>query len=99
MATMMSDVESWRRWRTIRVEARIWWCNDEECYCTQPVIERITPNEQAGYPWIRREVLWSGEHFTNTWEYSAEEREQRQFAPLRAACQEMDISIPEAMLP
>ena len=76
-------------WHDTRLVARIWWCGDEECDCTQPVIERITPNLEAGYPWIRREALWSGEFLTDTWEYDQEQREALQFAPLREARQRL----------
>jgi len=47
-------------WVKGRTEARIWWCGDYECDCIQPRIERVTPNREAGYPWIRRETLWEG---------------------------------------
>jgi hypothetical protein len=47
-------------WAAERIVARIWWCGDEVCDCACPQIEKITPNYVAGYPWTRREVLWSG---------------------------------------
>jgi hypothetical protein len=78
-----------------RLEARIWWCGDDECDCTQPVIERITPNLEAGHPWIRREVLWTGEFLTDTWEYDRAQREALQFAPLREACRRLGVPVLE----
>jgi hypothetical protein len=48
------------RWLKGRVTAYVWYCGDETCDCTQPVVERITPNLEAGFPWIRRERLWTG---------------------------------------
>lgn len=87
----MTDVE---RWRTPRIQAHLWYCGDQECDCTHPVIERITPNVDAGYPWIRRETLWEGTFLSNTWEYSTEEREELQYAPFRAACQRYGVPIP-----
>jgi hypothetical protein len=41
------------------LEAYIWFCGDDECDCTQPVVERIDPNPQApGF--IKRTLLWEG---------------------------------------
>jgi hypothetical protein len=83
------------RWLEKRLEAQMWWCGDDYCDCTQPVIERITPNHQAGYPWVHRERVWEGEFLTSTEQYSAEEREALQFAPLREACQQFGVTIPD----
>jgi hypothetical protein len=42
-----------------RLQAYIWWCGDEDCDCTCPQIDRVTP--RAGHPgWINRERLWTG---------------------------------------
>jgi hypothetical protein len=94
----MSD-ERRDRWRTSRVQASMWWCGDNDCDCTQPLIERITPNLDAGYPWINRETLWSGEFLTATYEYSMEQREERHMAPLRAACERYGIPVPDFARP
>lgn len=40
--------------------AEVWYCDDDECACYQPRIEQVSPNREAGYPWIRRETLWEG---------------------------------------
>ncbi len=47
-------------WRATWLQVYIWWCGDEHCDCTQPVVERVTPNIEAWYPWIHRERLWEG---------------------------------------
>ena len=47
-------------WELARLEARLWWCGDEECNCYQPQVTKITPNREAGYPWIHREDVWQG---------------------------------------
>jgi hypothetical protein len=52
----MSD---YTRWETPRLQARIWDC-DDDCDCHQAQIDRVTPNREAGYPWIRRERIWQG---------------------------------------
>jgi hypothetical protein len=57
MQTPGSGIEEWRRNRLI---ASIWDCGDDWCGCTRPQVERITPNLESGYPWIRRETLWEG---------------------------------------
>jgi predicted DNA-binding protein (UPF0278 family) len=49
-----------KTWASTRLEAIIWWCGDDECDCTQPQIDRVTPNLSEGYPWIRRETVWRG---------------------------------------
>lgn len=93
----MSDERE--RWRTSEVVAYVWWCGDEQCDCTEPVIVRVTPNLEAGYPWVRREALWTGQFLSSTFEYSAEERERLQYAPLRAACSSHGVPIPEEAAP
>ena len=81
----------WADWETERTVAHIWWCGDDECDCIQPVIERITPNREAGYPWIRRETIWAGtfvsrgSYWTDGPDDDALEKE------LQAACQERGI--------
>jgi len=53
------------RWRSARIVAELWTCGDDDCDCYEPRIERITPNLDAGYPWIRRELLWSGDYHSH----------------------------------
>jgi hypothetical protein len=53
-------IEDFTRWIAGRLNAYIWWCGDDYCDCTQPTLERITPNLQMGFPWIHRETLWQG---------------------------------------
>lgn len=48
-------------WQKTWLVAGIWWCGDEVCDCTQPIVERVTPNTDAGYPWVRRERIWEGQ--------------------------------------
>ena len=40
-------------WLYPHLEARLWWCEDEECDCTQPQIDRITPNTEMFAQLIR----------------------------------------------
>ena len=49
-----------QEWESGYVVAYVWYCGDEECACYQPVIQQVSPNREAGYPWVRREALWSG---------------------------------------
>ena len=48
-------------WQSEWLVAHTWWCGDEECDCTQPLIERVAPNLSFGYPLTRRERLWEGD--------------------------------------
>lgn len=50
------------RWRTPRLSAHVWGCDDEVCNCTQPVIERLTPGER--WPWVKIERVWEGTFHT-----------------------------------
>jgi hypothetical protein len=93
--TELSEREKRKQWATGEVRAEMWWCMDEECDCTQPIIVRITPNTQVGYPWVRRELLWEGEFLSATYEYTANQREELQYAPLRAACAERGLPVPD----
>ena len=91
------DYRAWLRLQP-RVIARIWWCGDDYCDCTKPLIERITPNREAGYPWIRREALWSGKFITDTWQYDRAEREELQYEPLREECRRIGIPVPRELI-
>lgn len=84
-------MEAYKEWLRPKLVARMWYCGDEECDCTQPIIEVITPNTVAGYPWIRGKIVWSGEFLTLTYEYTAEERETLQYAPFREACKKYEV--------
>jgi hypothetical protein len=88
----MTD-QQWHRWRSTRIVASMWWCGDDDCDCTKPVIERITPNHVAGYPWIHRETLWEGTFRTDSGLYP--EERQQQYAELRDACHQYGIPIPK----
>lgn len=84
----MSDLAEWAR--TLLV-AGMWSCEDEDCDCTQPQIDRITPNREAGYPWIRREAVWRG-----TFRSQADLDERlAQRAELAAAAAERGITLDE----
>ena len=63
-------------WGEERIIGRVWWCQDETCDCTQALIEKITPNFEAGPPWIIRERLWSGTFYTNSWERPWKDRKK-----------------------
>lgn len=58
-----------QEWAAGYVVAHIWFCGDEECACYQPRVEQVSPNREAGYPWMRRETLWEGTFVTTegTW--------------------------------
>ena len=47
-------------WESGYVVALVWYCGDDDCACYQPLIEQVSPNHKVGYPWVRRETLWSG---------------------------------------
>lgn len=70
------------RWSETRTVGHMWWCGDEECDCTQPKVERLTPNLVAGYPWIHREVLWRGTFCTGATPQEREAQEQELAAAL-----------------
>lgn len=69
--------------------------NAEDCDCIQPRIERITPNREAGYPWIRREVVWEGTFVCVDSGYPEGVTYETLEDELRAACQEFRIEYPE----
>jgi hypothetical protein len=37
----------------------IWWCGDEWCDCTMPIIEKVKPLSAFGR-FVRRETVWKG---------------------------------------
>lgn len=82
-------------WEAERIEGLIWWCGDYECDCIQPQILRISPNREAGYPWVRRETLWEGTFVSigGTGYPDGVDYETLQ-AELRAACEKV-FGIPE----
>ena len=51
-------------WEKIRLVAEMWWCGDDVCNCYQPKIDRISPNREAGRPWIRRKEVWRGTFYS-----------------------------------
>lgn len=57
---MSGDRERRERWKESRVVAEMWDCGDDYCDCTQPRIYRESPNLEAGYPWVNRDLLWEG---------------------------------------
>jgi hypothetical protein len=86
---MTFRLEARSAWATPRLEARMWFCEDEVCSCTQPQIDRITPNLESGYPWIKRERVWEGVFHSNA--DAAELAAQR--AALHAAAAERGIAL------
>lgn len=46
--------------REPRIVARMWWCEDEVCDCTQPIIERSAPNPADPRFYVHQR-LWEGE--------------------------------------
>lgn len=57
---MLRTTEEYLEYKKTRIVAEIWNCGDDVCDCNQPQIHRITPNDNCGYPWIKRERLWEG---------------------------------------
>lgn len=50
-----------RGWDTPRLVAQVWCCGDDlDGLCYQPQIDRVTPNTNVGYPWVKREAVWRG---------------------------------------
>ncbi len=79
--------EERERWLAGRVTGYVWYCGDDVCDCTQPVIERLSPNMGAGFPWIHRDRLWEG-----TFCSGADGQETRdQNAELAEACARFGI--------
>jgi hypothetical protein len=69
-------------WRSVRYRARIWWCGDDACDCHRPIIERVSPNKYAGYPWVMPVTVWEGTFFSRPDfnDYDVMEREIQGFA-------------------
>lgn len=82
-------------WVKERTEARMWWCGDYDCDCVQPHIERITPNREAGYPWIRRDVIWEGTFVCQDSGYPEGVTYETLVEELLAACRERGIDPPD----
>lgn len=55
----------YEQWSKPKIVARIWECGDPYCECSQPLVELIEPNMNAGYPWITRKRLWEGTFVTS----------------------------------
>ena len=74
-------------WGSEYLLARVWYCGDEVCDCSQAQVERIGPNRVAGPPWITRETVWQGEFHSWSWEEPglAEAELQQHLAELEAA--------------
>lgn len=81
-----------RHWAATRLVATIWCCGDElDGLCYQPQIDRVTPNEVAGYPWVRREEVWRG-----TFVNESDGREYRRLTvELRRAARRLGIPLAE----
>jgi len=88
---MVRTAADYKRWETPRLYAHIWWCGDEVCNCTQPEVEEIRPNREAGYPWVHRVALWKGTFCSDA------EREERdlQRTEIEVAAMEYGIVLNE----
>lgn len=73
-------------WYVWKIQAYIWWCGDDVCDCTEPLIDVITPNEKAGYPWIERTTIWRGTFRSRDSERGGDPQEE-----LIAACDRYGI--------
>jgi hypothetical protein len=91
----LNDRRKRRAWAQSSVHAGVWWCSDEHCDCVQPVIERITPNHRAGYPWVHRERLWEGTFVSRSYGYPDGVSDDTLLAELRQACEQRGISVPD----
>ena len=62
--------------------AYIWWCGDDWCDCTQPVVENVQPNLKGGIPGVvTRERVWSGTfHSAASAEESKKQRHELEIA-------------------
>lgn len=68
--------------------AHIWWCGDEVCDCTQPVIERFAPNPLDSRFW-KQERLWEGTFHTQ----ATLEEASEQVRELEAAAKQYGIEL------
>ena len=78
-------------WEKTWVQVYMWHCGDDYCSCTQPVVERITPNILAGFPWIKRERLWEGAFHS---EADSEDRKQQEES-LKEKAKEYGVTLDE----
>lgn len=78
-------------WEKPYLEARLWWCEDEVCDCTQPQIDLCEPNWEAGYPWIKRKTVWEGTFHSE----ADREESENQRAELIKKAAEMGIPLDE----
>lgn len=76
-------------WSIPQLEARLWYCEDDVCRCYQPQIDRIVPNLGAGYPWIKREIVWRGYFISDP---SSDELDEL-LAQLKAECLKLGIPL------
>ena len=65
-------------WQSTKIIAQVWNCGDEICDCNHGVIERITPNESSGYPWIKREMIYDGIFHSNGEGYNEIEKDLKE---------------------
>ena len=56
--------------------ARMWWCEDEVCDCTQPIIERVSQNP-IDPRFFTRERLWEGQFISQDGGYDDDELAMR----------------------
>ncbi len=91
----MDDRRLRREWMAGRTRAYVWWCGDEVCDCVMPVIERLTPNTKAGFPWVHVERVWEGTFVSRSYGYPDGMDYDTLLAELRQACEEHDIPAPD----
>lgn len=77
------------------IKAFMWYCGDEFCECSQPVIEKFTwrSDELGRRKLIKRERLWEGTFHS---EAELEEREE-QHRELAAECARRSIPLPNSI--
>jgi trehalose utilization protein len=74
------------------VRAVMWWCGDEHCDCTQPIVERVTPPPLSGHMGYKFERLWEGTFVTSGEEPGERER---QWDELREAAARFGVPMPK----
>jgi len=79
-----------------KIEVYLWWCQDEVCDCTQPMVDVILPNV---YPFqskaLQRQNIWKG-NFQSEYggRLESEEYEQRD-KELKAAAKLFNVTLNE----
>lgn len=74
--------------------ARLWWCEDEVCDCTQYIIERVSQNP-LDRRFFHRSRLWEGEFVSEGAGWADEGQQERRRQAYRVAAAEFGIELNE----